>query len=153
MEGWFHTFILLTLTTWVLIFVLLTVYHTSVFDYTEITLPPILASMSRKDLETITGNMLGDGCIRYHNMARDGQASGNARYEMCMSVQAYNYMLSLFNTVYAQYSSITKFIAYPNVLLPQHVGKAITQYYFCTRSLPIFTAIHSICGMVRPSLR
>jgi LAGLIDADG DNA endonuclease family/Proton-conducting membrane transporter len=107
------------------------------------TLPMILSSIPKETLETMTGNMLGDGHMRYSNLARDGKASGNARYEMTMSILAYNYMLELFKNTYAQFSS-SGLKPYPNILLPHHVGKLVTQYHFSTRQLPLFTILHSI---------
>lgn len=68
-------------------------------------LPPILAALPRATLEVITGNQLGDGSLRYPNFGRDGGPSGNARYEMTMSAAAYQYMLALYNNVYALYSA------------------------------------------------
>lgn len=88
--------------------------------------------------------MLGDGSIRYPNLRRDGKAQGNARYEMSMSAKAYGYMQSLFESTFAQFSGPLGLRPYPNLSLPQNRGKEVTQYYFSTRMLPIFTALHSI---------
>lgn len=111
---------------------------------TQVTnVPIVLSSLSRKSLETMTGNMLGDGSVSYPNFARNGKASGNARFAMTMSVKAHDYLLSLANGVYSQFSDYV-LKPYPNVSLPQHTGKVITQYYFQTRSLPVFTALHAL---------
>jgi hypothetical protein len=53
----------------------------------------------------MTGNLLGDGCIRYPNLGRDGRPTGNTRYEMTMATAALGYMSMLYDQVYAQYSS------------------------------------------------
>lgn len=66
------------------------------------SIPVILMTLPRRTLEVLTGNMLGDGGIRYPNIARDGKASGNARYGMTMSSAAYDYLMTLFNEIYAQ---------------------------------------------------
>lgn len=145
MEGWANTFKLVIVTTLIILFILVTSSSEIILpDVCQSALPPILASMSRKDLETITGNMLGDGSIRFPNLRRDGEARGNARYEMTMSAKVYAYLQSLYDTTYAQFSGQTGLLPYPNVSLPQHLGKVVTQFYFCTRMLPIFTALHSI---------
>lgn len=107
------------------------------------SVPVVLSSLPRKSLETMTGNMLGDGSVGYPNFAREGKASGNARYAMTMSAKAHDYLLSLASGVYSQYSDYA-LKPYPNVSLPQHVGKVVTQYYFQTRSLPVFTALHNL---------
>lgn len=53
-------------------------------------MPVILSNVSKPTLETITGNMLGDGSIGYWTLARDGKASGNARYAITMSASSYD---------------------------------------------------------------
>lgn len=107
------------------------------------SVPTVLLSLPRATLETMTGNMLGDGSVSYPNFARNGKASGNARFAMTMSAKAYHYLLSLANGVYSQFSSYV-LKPYPNLSLPQHAGKVVTQYYFQTRSLPVFTALHAL---------
>lgn len=102
------------------------------------SVPTVLLSLPRATLETMTGNMLGDGSVSYPNFARNGKASGNARF-----AKAYHYLLSLANGVYSQFSSYV-LKPYPNLSLPQHAGKVVTQYYFQTRSLPVFTALHAL---------
>jgi hypothetical protein len=87
--------------------------------------------------------MLGDGSVRYPNFSRDRKVTGNARYSMTMSTTAYGYMKQLFDTIYAQYSS-SGLWPYPNVLLPQHADKTVTQSHFDTRSLSLFSALHSL---------
>lgn len=118
------------------------------------SIPAVLLSLPRATLETMTGNMLGDGYVGYPNHGRDGKASGNARFAMTMSAKAYSYLLSLANGIYGQFSTYAEgFQArsplevlkpYPNLLLPQHAGKTVTQYHFQTRSLPVFTALHAL---------
>lgn len=66
------------------------------------SVPAILLALSRATLETITGNMLGDGHVGFSNRDNNGKGTGNARYGMTMSTFAYSYLLQLFNAVYAQ---------------------------------------------------
>lgn len=80
-----------------------------------------MASIPIKEQEVITGYMLGDGSIRYPNLLRDGEARGNARYEMSMSAKAQGFHVSLFNSTYAQYSTSKGLLPYPNTALPQHI--------------------------------
>ena len=107
------------------------------------SMPALVAALPQNTLETITGNLLADGGISYSNLKRDGKITGNARYSMTMAATAHFYILQLFNNTYAQYSS-TGLIPYPNITLPQHVGKEISQYRFNTRSLSLFSQLHSI---------
>jgi hypothetical protein len=106
-------------------------------------LPPILAALPSNTLHTITGNMLGDGSIRYNNMARNkGVPKGNCRYSMTMGAKTLNYIKSLVNGVYAPYCS-SSINSYPNPNSPNYTGTA-TQYSFSTMSLPLFTALHQL---------
>lgn len=107
------------------------------------SLPAILLNMPRKSLETITGNLLGDGSIVYPNFSRDRKASGNARYGMTMAAKSYDYMSALYQSVYQPYSA-SGLQPYPNVNLPQHANKVVTQYSFYSRSLPLFTSLHNL---------
>jgi len=59
---------------------------------------------------------------------------------MTLSVKGYNYMVYLYDRVYAQFSS-SGIRAYPNVSLPQHKDKIVTQYSFTTMRTPLFTAL------------
>lgn len=106
-------------------------------------MPVALQAVPRKTLDTITGNMLGDGYIGYSNLGRDGSARGNARYGMTMAAKVYDYMLSLYNSTYAQFSK-SGLHPYPNTNLPQHTDKVITQYAFNSGALPLFTELHKI---------
>ena len=53
----------------------------------------------------MTGKMLDDGSVRYPNLSRDGKITDNARYGMTMGLLAHDYMVYLYDTVYAAYSS------------------------------------------------
>ena len=117
--------------------------HTISYEVSLATLPTVLQAVPRTTLDTIAGNLLGDGSIGYSNLSRDGVARGNARYGMTMAAKVYDYLLNLYNTTYAQYSS-SGLRPYPNINLPQHAGKTITQYAFNTQAHPIFTTLHSM---------
>ena len=82
--------------------------------------------------------MLGDGSISLSKTNK-----GKGKYSMTMDVYSLNYLIQLNENIYSQITN-TKIHAYPNVLLPQHKGKEITQYYFSTRTHPLFTALHSL---------
>lgn len=103
-----------------------------------LSVPAILLDLPRHELETFTGNMLGDGSIRKLNVPQ-----ANARYGMTMGVKSHVYLVHLYNTIYAKYSS-SGIKAYPNPSLPQHTGKTPTQYHFETKVSPIFTALHAM---------
>ena len=62
---------------------------------------------------------------------------------MTMDVYSLNYLHHLNDKIYSQFTK-TKFYAYPNILLPQHRGKEITQYHYNTKTHPLFTALHSL---------
>jgi hypothetical protein len=111
-------------------------------DNLLMSLPPLLLALPQKSQDIITGNMLGDGSVAY-STGRNGSQATNARYSMTMKADAKPYMLSLLDQVYGPYCG-SGLIAYPNINLPQHVGKEVTQYYFATLSSELFSAIHSM---------
>jgi hypothetical protein len=67
---------------------------------TRDTLPPIIYTVPRKHLETITGNMLGDGSIRPGSVTRDGVVTGNARYGMTMMASSKDYLIFLRENIF-----------------------------------------------------
>ena len=71
------------------------------------SIPAIISTLPRSTIETMTGNLLGDGGIHYPNLKRNGKATGNARFGMTMAAAVHNYISTLFNSVYAQYSTPT----------------------------------------------
>ena len=99
---------------------------------------PIINSISNTTLHTITGNMLGNG---YISLSRFNKGKG--KYSMTMYVYSLNYLHHLNDNIYSKITN-TKFYAYPNILLPQHEGKEITQYSFKTKTHPLFTALHNL---------
>jgi hypothetical protein len=126
MEGWryntplmMHTIFLLSLYLGVVMMILfLDTYVSITIPLCEVaSIPAILLTVPRRTLETFTGNMLGDRSVRYSNFSRDRKVSGNARYNMTMSVVGYEYLVTLYNTIYAAYSS-SGIRPYPNVKLP-----------------------------------
>ena len=99
---------------------------------------PIIHSIPTSTLHTIAGNMLGDGSISLSKKNK-----GEGKYAMTMDVYSLNYLHHLNEKIYSQFTK-TKFYAYPNILLPQHIGKEITQYHYSTKTHPLFTALHSL---------
>jgi len=113
-------------------------YFDNSYDIKYLTILPIIKSIPTSVLHTITGNMLGDGSIRLSKTNR-----GAGLYAMTMDVYSLNYLHHLNQNVYSQFTD-TKFYPYPNILLPHHKGKEITQYHFKTKTHPFFTALHSL---------
>lgn len=127
------------------IFILLFIYdYYYYYDYLlnsqQLSLLPFFNTIPKSTLHTITGNMLGDGSIRFN---KNNNLIGEAKYAMTMDVYSLNYLNHLFDKIYSQYSS-TGIKGYPNIMLPQHKGKEIIQYHFSTRSHPLFTVLHNI---------
>jgi hypothetical protein len=52
-------------------------------------------------------------------------------------------LVQYFHTLLAQWTT-ARLIPFPNVTLPQHLGKAVIQWSFVTRALPLFTALHGM---------
>src|SRR6266571_5289385 len=86
----------------------------------------------------LTGNMLGDGSISLSRPLK-----GLGKFSMTMDVYSLNYLHHLDNNIYSQFTE-TKIYPYPNILLPHHKDKKITQYHFKTKTHPLYTALHSL---------
>lgn len=102
-----------------------------------------MLSIPKETLHIFTGNMLDDGAIQYKKVFKNGKVTGNAKFGMTMDTYSLNYLNNLYQTVYGQFSS-SGLRPYPNIKLPQHLGKSVTQYSFNTRSILLFTSLHNI---------
>ena len=71
--------------------------------------------------------MLGDGSIRSSKSPLKNKLSGKAKYGMTMDTYSLNYLNHLYENIYRQFSSSVIY-PYPNIMLPQHLGKTVTQY-------------------------
>ena len=110
----------------------------NLYDVKYLSILPIIHSTPTPLLKIITGNMLGDGSISLSKINK-----GNGKYSMTMDAYSLNYLQHLNDNIYSQITD-TKIYAYPNILLPQHEGKEITQYHLSTKTHPLFTALHSL---------
>lgn len=117
-----------------------TLIDTSIFS-----LPPMLAAIPKNTLHAITGNMLGDGSIRLNKRSFEAKTNKKdlAKYSMTMDTYSYDYLKFLFLNIYGQFTTYSIY-PWPNLMLPQHHGKKVTQYNFTTRSVPLFASLHSI---------
>jgi hypothetical protein len=113
-------------------------YSDNSYDIKYLSIIPIFNSIPDSMLHTMTGNMLGDGSISLSRFDK-----GEGKYAMTMDVYSLNYLNYLNENIYSKITS-TKLHAYPNILLPQHIGKEIKQYHFSTKTHPLFTALHSL---------
>ena len=136
MEG-FIGVILYILTIFILQF-FLNYYDNSYYIINLNILCPIISYIPSTTLYSITGNMLGDGSISLSKKFK-----GEGKYSMTMDVYSLNYLNHLNYNIYSQFTD-TKLYAYPNINLPQHKGKEITQYHFTTKTHPVYTALHSL---------
>ena len=121
-----------------IIICILSFYLTDWSEVKHLSLVPIIHSIPELTLNTITGNMLGDGSL---SLSKSNK--GKAKYSMTMDVYSLNYLNHLDQTIYSQITD-TKIYAYPNNLLLQHRGKEITHYHLRTKTHPLFTALHSL---------
>jgi hypothetical protein len=140
MEGWKKYILICT------IIFIISIMDSESFnrEIMQVGLPPILMTLPKKTLHTMTGNMLGDGSIRYNNMNRNNYVpKGNCRYAMTIKSSSVNYMQNLYNTIYASFSNVG-LRPYPNPTILGNQNAVVNQYRFSTRSLPIFTALHSL---------
>ena len=138
MEG-LTQFIFLILYIKILLFSQNSAFGDDIYLCTLLPAYPILETIPKQSLYTITGNMLGDGSIRLNK--NNGIIKPEGKYSMTMDTYSLNYLNHLFDNIYGQFSS-NSIKGYPNLMLPQHKGKQITQYHFSTKSHPLFTALH-----------
>lgn len=68
---------------------------------------------------------------------------GNAHYQMTMMASKKEYLEILHQNVYSKFSA-GRLRPYPNPLLPQHIGKEVTQYHFETKTSLVFTCLHQL---------
>jgi len=113
-------------------------YSNNSIDINYLSILPIIHSIPTSTLHAITGNMLGDGSISLSKYNK-----GQGKFAMTMDVYSLNYLQHLSQNIYSQFTD-TKFYPYPNILLPHHKDKKITQYHFKTKTHPLYTALHSI---------
>jgi LAGLIDADG DNA endonuclease family/Proton-conducting membrane transporter len=129
---------LIIITTYIYIIIIIIFYSDNSFDINYSSILPILNSIPATTLHSITGNMLGDGAISLSKGRK-----GEGKYSMTMDVYSLDYLHHLNDNIYSQFTD-TKFYAYPNILLPQHKGKEVTQYHFKSKTHPLYTALHSL---------
>lgn len=82
--------------------------------------------------------MLGDGSFSLSKRIR-----GNGIYAMTMDTYSLNYLNHLSKNIYSKITD-TKIYPYPNILLPQHKDKKVTQYHFKTKTHSLYTALHGL---------
>ena len=114
------------------------IYSDNLYEIRYLSVFPIIQSIPVSVLQTITGNMLGDGHI---SISKGDKGAG--KYSMTMGVHHLDYLNHLDLNVYSQLTD-TKIYAYPNILLPQHKGKEVTHYHLRTKTHPLFTALHQL---------
>jgi len=81
------------------------------YDIKCLSILPIINSIPKLILHTITGNMLGDGSISLSKFNK-----GEGKYSMTMDVYSLNYLHHLNENIYSKFTN-TKFYTYPNILL------------------------------------
>ena len=113
-------------------------YYNNSIDISYLSILPIISSIPKPKLQAITGNMLGDGSI---SLSKNNKGQG--KFSMTMDVYSLNYLHHLNQNIYSQITD-TKIYPYPNILLPHHKDKKITQYHFRTKTHPLYTTLHSL---------
>lgn len=83
--------------------------------------------------------MLGDGHISRGDISK--YPNINARLQFTFSVQNLPYLRYLKFVVYASICTLTEPTPWPN---PELIGKKVTQYWFSSKQLPMFTELHKV---------
>ena len=118
---------------------------TSIFDYAGdiamTVLPPLVSKMPKDTLSVITGNMLGDGCLRPSAKKRDGIPRGNVRFEMNKCTASLTHHYAMFLKYYKVYSGVG---FRENTYFHGQLKMMVTQWHIFTLSSPMFTQLHSL---------
>lgn len=117
----------------------------SFIELTTLAISPVLCTVDKPTMGSITGCLLGDGHIRVGSRSVGNVTKGNARYAMTMKASSKEYMEWLQKTVFHHLIPLPcSLTPYPNVDLVHHKGKQVQQYSFATASTPLFTALHNL---------
>lgn len=119
--------------------VIVTTMDTS--EISMMVLPPLVASMPKDTLSVVTGNMLGDGCIRRTGHKREGQPTGNARFEMNKATASLAHHYATYVNYYKAYSGVG---FRENTFFHGQLQMMVTQYHIFTLSRPVFTELHGL---------
>lgn len=105
----------------------------------------LFSTLPKSVIGAITGCMLGDGSIRKGSVRFTNEnyitPTINARYAITIITTSIFYMEFLRENVFYIFNPCP-LNGWPNINLPQHIGKKITQYTFSTKVSPILTAFH-----------
>ena len=107
------------------------------YSSTNLTLATTLPVLTTKMRRALTGDLLGDGHLRYGNRNKEGERTGNCNYSMTLKMKDYTY--HLWGNIYKGICTDT----IPNGWPPVKSGKPITQYHFATRSFKQLSLIHA----------
>jgi hypothetical protein len=98
-----------------------------------------LIALSKKVMDPLIGNLLGDGSLQINKKGQDGKPklNCNAIYTMTLKDKTYTYYL--WGTIYSSICTKTIPSPWPN----PKTGKSASRYNFKTKSLPSLTLLHS----------
>jgi hypothetical protein len=91
----------------------------------EMGLPPLLRSIPKNILYSITGNILGDGSISKKGKykLKNGEISKrNAYYQIHIGISSYNYLKYLFDNIYINFCSKNRKL-YPHKIIHKDITK------------------------------
>lgn len=89
-----------------------------------------------KVIDALTGDLLGDGHLRFTHKDKNGNFTGNSHY--AMTLKHYDYAFYLWKEIYSSICTSTPLRPWPN----PNTGKKPSQYAFSSRSLPELTVLH-----------
>jgi hypothetical protein len=89
----------------VIYFFLFNIYLDNSYDIRCLSILPFINSIPRSTLNSITGNMLGDGSLRLSKLNK-----GEGKYSMTMDVYSLNYLHHLNEKIYSQVTDKNKIL-------------------------------------------
>lgn len=96
----------------------------------------ILPVIPPKVKDALTGDLLGDGHLRFTHKDKNGNFTGNSHY--AMTLKNYDYAFYLWKDIYSSICTSTPLRPWPN----PKTGNTPSQYAFSSRSLPDLTVLH-----------
>jgi LAGLIDADG DNA endonuclease family/Proton-conducting membrane transporter len=90
--------------------------------------------------DALTGDLLGDGHLRFTHKDKNGNFTGNSHY--AMTLKNYDYAFYLWKEIYSSICTSTPLRPWPNPKTGMCYTTNPSQYAFSSRSLPDLTVLH-----------
>lgn len=97
----------------------------------------IVPLWTNKIHQSMIGDLLGDGHLRYGNKNKKGEVTGNCNFSITLKSRDHTFYF--WKNIYKDICTDTP----PNPWPPAKAGKTVSQYHFATRSFKELTLLHT----------